>query len=114
MRVLVCGDRNWKDKEKIHARLLKLPADTEILHGDCRGADRIAAEVAVKLGFKVRAFPAEWDRFGLSAGPRRNRQMLDENPALVIAFHANISQSRGTADTVREAKRRGITGELIT
>jgi hypothetical protein len=61
----------------------------------------------------VRAFPADWNRFGPAAGPIRNRLMLDENPDLVIAFHSDLSNSRGTADTVTEARSRKITAEVI-
>lgn len=107
MRVLVCGDRNWRDRERIARALTKLPAGTEIIHGACRGADILAGEEARKLGLVVREFPANWN-MGPSAGPIRNRKMLDESPDFVIAFHPNIKTSKGTADTVREATRRGI------
>lgn len=113
MIVLVCGDRWWKDREKIKARLSTLPKDTMILHGACRGADLIAAGVAQELGMKVKAFPADWDRYGPSAGPIRNRLMLDQNPDLVIAFHSDLRNSRGTADTVTEAGHRKIQVEVI-
>jgi hypothetical protein len=112
MIVLVCGDRWWKDREKIKARLSTLPKDTTILHGACRGADLIAASVAQELGMKVKAFPADWDRYGSSAGPIRNRLMLDERPDLVIAFHSDLSNSKGTADTVTEARSRKIETEV--
>ena len=39
--VLVCGDRNWTNKEKIKETLKKHPASL-IIHGGCRGADRLA------------------------------------------------------------------------
>lgn len=107
MRVVVCGDRNWTDRNRIFRAFSKLPLDTEIIHGACRGADIIAGEVAKQLGLKVREFPADWSK-GKAAGPIRNRQMLDEKPDFVIAFHPNLATSKGTADTVREAKRRGI------
>lgn len=111
MIVLVCGDRNWNDRERIARALSKLPNDTTIIHGACRGADEIAGEEAKKLGFKVREFPADWSQ-GRAAGPIRNRLMLTElqnvGNGFVLAFHSNIAESKGTADTVREAKRRGI------
>lgn len=109
MRVLICGDRNWRDRDRIARALAKLPASVEIIHGACRGADQIAGEEAQKLGFIVREFPADWS-LGPSAGPIRNRKMLNElkEGDFVIAFHPNIKTSKGTADTVREATRRGI------
>lgn len=107
MRVLICGDRNWHDRARIARAIAKLPVGTEVIHGAARGADQIAGEEAKKLGFTVREFPADWSK-GRSAGPIRNRQMLDEKPDFVLAFHPDIKSSKGTADTVREATRRGI------
>lgn len=107
MKVLVCGDRAWTDRARIARALAKLPLGTEIIHGGCRGADVIAGEEANKLNLHVKIFPADWSK-GRSAGPIRNRLMLDENPDFVLAFHPDIKSSKGTADTVREATRRGI------
>lgn len=115
MIVLVCGDRYWTDRARIARALSKLPKDTEIIHGACDlgGADIIAGEEAKKLGLKVREFPADWN-LGRKAGPIRNRKMLNEKPTFVMAFHNNIEVSKGTIDTMREAKRRGIRVLLLT
>lgn len=114
MRVLVCGDRHWTNKEKIYNRLSMLPKDAEVIHGAAPGADNIAGSVAISLGLKVRTFPADWEKFGKWAGPKRNREMLDQKPDYVIAFHPNLAESKGTRDTVTEAKRRNIPVELVT
>ena len=108
MIVLICGDRYWSDREAIRRRLKQLPKDTIIIHGAARGADSIAGEEAKLLGLIVEEFPADWDKYGRAAGPIRNRLMLDRKPDLVIAFHHDLSKSKGTADTVREATKRGI------
>ena len=112
--VLICGDRNWNNRASIVKRLKLLPAGTLIIHGGARGADSLAGEEALKMGFEVQVFPAEWDKYGLAAGPKRNIQMLDQNPHLVIAFHPNLTKSRGTAHTVREARKRQIKVHLVT
>jgi hypothetical protein len=114
MLLLVCGDRNWNNRPAIWDALRSYPADTVVIHGACRGADSIAGEEARRLGYGVREFPAEWSKWGKAAGPIRNRQMLAENPDLVIAFHENLAASRGTADTVREARVRDIPVLVVT
>ena len=53
------------------------------------------------------AMPAEWDKYGRSAGPIRNIQMLDMKPVLVLAFYNKV-ESKGTSHTVTEAKKRRI------
>jgi hypothetical protein len=110
VKVLVCGSRDWLDERAIYERLRRFAIGTVLLHGDARGADRLAAGVGRLLGFVVRAFPADWDRHGKKAGILRNLAMLDEQPDLVLAFRVN--GSRGTTHTIEAARRRGIPVEV--
>ena len=77
IKVLVCGAREWTDRETIRAWLSRLPPGTTVIHGAARGADSIAGEVAAELGFTVRSYPANWQEEGKAAGPLRNQRMLD-------------------------------------
>lgn len=118
IRVIVCGDRNWKRIDIIERELRKLPADTLIIHGAARGADTLGKFVAEKIGLRVindgKGFPADWKRYGKGAGPIRNQEMLDEGkPDMVIAFHSNIQESAGTKDMITRAKKAGIAIRLI-
>jgi hypothetical protein len=114
MVVIVCGDRFWTDVEMIEAELRKLPKGTIIVHGACRGADTIASNIAKRLGFEVRPYPADWDEFGVRAGPFRNRKMLrQESPNLVIAFHKDLANSKGTKDMVEIAKAAQVPVKII-
>jgi len=112
LKVLVCGDRNWSDKQIIYSRLAELPPDTHIIHGDCKGADRLAGEAAKELGFVVTAVPADWKRYGKPAGPIRNKAMLDLSPDLVIAFHSDFRNSKGTKSMVNLAREAGVPVEF--
>ena len=87
---------------------------TEIIHGDCRGADRMAGEVAELLGIQVHKVPADWDTYGNKAGPIRNSIMLGYMPKMVIAFHNDIENSKGTKDMVTKAKNAGIDVRIIS
>jgi hypothetical protein len=111
--VLVCGSRDWTDGEVIYRRLaLVLAEGGTVVHGDARGADRIAAGCALGLGLGVDRFPADWRAHGKAAGYIRNLAMLDTQPDLVLAFQRN--GSRGTQHTIDEARKRGIPVEVIT
>lgn len=113
--ILICGDRNWNNFEIIEKFIKKLLKGTIIIHGDCRGADKIAGYLAKKYGFEVIAFPADWDKYGKAAGPIRNRQMLIEGkPNLVVAFHNDIEKSRGTANMVTQAKEMNVPVIILT
>jgi SLOG family YspA-like protein len=104
MRVLVCGGRNFTDEAFIFKTLDGLHRKhhiTRIIHGGARGADQYAGAWAAKNAIKeIYVFDADWDRFGLAAGPHRNQRMLHEGrPELVVAFPGG----RGTNDMVRRA-----------
>lgn len=117
MRVLVCGDRNWTDTALLHRELNALHRQNEItllIQGEAKGADKLAALWAAKQGVQVLSFPANWEKFGRAAGPVRNRQMLLEGqPDLVVAFHADIQQSKGTKNMLQLAKKAGLARRLL-
>lgn len=112
-RILVTGSRDWDDELMIRSALKQyidpLPPYADepvVMHGDCRGADKIAAAQALDLGFWVEAYPADWDKHGKRAGILRNLEMLELNPDVVLAFRRN--GSRGTTHMIEAAKKRSI------
>lgn len=115
MKILACGDRNWTDAALVRHYLAQIGGgeDVTLIHGDCRGADVIAAHAAESLGWKVIAFPADWNKHGRRAGPIRNVEMLKQQPDLVIAFHDNLDASRGTAHMVRIAREAGVRVRVV-
>ena len=114
MRVIICGSRYWSDRDMILDFMKTLPKDTVIIHGNANGADTIAGEIGKELNLEVIPYPAKWKRYGRSAGPIRNKQMIDEgHPDLVVAFHNDIINSKGTADMIRQAKKAGITTSIF-
>ena len=109
-RIIFCGDRKWSDYSSIRQVLNMLSKeDTLVIHGACRGADKMSGEIAKERGFKVKVYPALWDVYGRAAGPIRNQQMLTEGRATeIIAFHKNIKKSRGTKDMINRALKKGL------
>lgn len=121
MRVLICGDRNWTDREMIREWVQDFNAKCGILrcfgtviHGAAKGADMIAHEEVLKCEYlRPNAYPADWKKHGKAAGPIRNQQMLEEgHPVQVIAFHDDIENSKGTGHMVRIARAAGIPVEV--
>jgi len=112
MRVLVCGGRDFKDKDFVFAVLDHLNRHrpiTDVIHGAARGADAFAHEWAYQHRVRMWPYPAAWKRDGNAAGPIRNQRMLDEGkPDMVVAF----TGGRSTADMVRRAKAAGHVGIL--
>lgn len=112
MKILVTGGREYADKEFLYKFLDGLLVDeenmiTHVIHGDARGADRLAHGWAVLKGIQPVRCPALWDVDGVyisRAGLIRNENMLMLNPDCVVAFPGG----RGTAHMVRIAKLAGI------
>lgn len=112
MRVLVCGGRDYTDRETLETELNFTTNPQhggkwsfDLICGMARGADRLAYEWAQKHGITVLEFPAEWDKYGKRAGYLRNKQMLDEGkPDLVIAFPGGV----GTANMIKLAEEAGV------
>lgn len=107
---------------QIIKRIVKLPEDTLVIHGDAGGADRIAAAAAKRVGLMVMSVPAHWEQhtqdckcrghgYCREAGKRRNLEMLDMKPDFVIAFWNG--SSGGTLHTITNARERGIEVELL-
>lgn len=93
-RILVTGSRTWDDPAPIRAALehwrQQLPGAV-LVHGNARGADRIAADIWHSWGLTTEAHPADWDRFGRAAGPARNQAMVAAGAAVCLAFIRDAS-----------------------
>lgn len=107
VRVIVCGGRDFADREAVYRaldRLNSLRRIVELIEGGAPGADRMAADWAAERLVKLTEVRAEWDRYGPSAGPKRNRKMLELKPDGVVAFPGG----RGTMDMIRAATEAGV------
>jgi len=61
------------------------------------------------LGIDVKEYQAEWAKYGIAAGPIRNKKMLVEGkPDIVLAFHNNITMSKGTKNMIKVANAMGV------
>lgn len=97
MIALVCGGRDYKDRNLVW-RILDMMIIDLLVHGGCRsGADFFADLWARNRRQKVKEYPAEWDKHGNAAGPIRNGFMFeDAKPNIVIAFPGG----RGTQNMI--------------
>lgn len=105
-RVLVCGGRDYNDREAVYGALDDLkPTMSALMSGGAKGADTLAWDWGWSRNFHCERYFADWKRDGKAAGPIRNQHMLDDGkPDLVIAFPGG----RGTADMIRRAEAAGV------
>lgn len=114
-RVIICGSREFDDydllKEKCDLILSRKAADSTekivIVSGCARGADRLGEKYAEEKGYEVLRYPADWDRYGKSAGYRRNKQMAEVANAC-IAFFSSVAENKGTKNMVSLARNMNL------
>jgi len=86
--VLVCGGRDYADREYLFrymdAVALLYGPDIMVITGSARGADAMAEEWAKERQQIYVGFPAQWDKYGLKAGMKRNSEMAALSGAKVV------------------------------
>ena len=105
IRIIIAGGRDCPVNVTNRVRVGRIIAnlnhdDIELVSGTARGADQIP--YMFKDQFPIKEFPANWDKFGKSAGYKRNTQMA-EYATHLIAFWDG--QSKGTKHMIDIAKR---------
>lgn len=73
-----------------------------ILSGHCSGVDTMAEQYANENNYRLEIYPAQWEKYGKAAGPKRNETMVKNSDA-VIAFWDY--KSRGTKNLITLAKK---------
>lgn len=130
LRLIIAGGRDFdfdelleKECDAFLTQLVRnVPrSDIEVVTGGQYGADARGDKYAKKRGFSRKQFKAEWERYGLPAGPIRNAKMVEYagnsaflaegNKAALIAFWNG--KSSGTADVVNKAQKRHIQTKVV-
>lgn len=76
---------------------------TEVFSGGAKGADALGELYAIRQSKRLRVFPADWARWGRSAGARRNSTMAEYAHGLIA-----MPGGSGTADMILKATARGL------
>ena len=108
MKVIIAGSRNFNDYKKlckICDHLLQNQANVEIVSGAARGADQLGEKYTKERGYKLTKFPANWNKYGKSAGPKRNEEMANYADVLIAFWDG---KSRGTKNMIELANKRKL------
>lgn len=115
-RLIVAGGRDFNDRELLASQLIKLASEdlkdraVSIVSGLARGADSLAFDFARHYDITVYKFPANWEKFGKSAGYRRNVEMADFSQGLLAFWDG---KSRGTKHMIDIAESKGLNVRII-
>lgn len=106
MKTIIAGSREFTDLDYMSACIEALDfTPTVIISGTARGADRLGEVWASKHSIPIDKFPADWNRYGNSAGFIRNQEMAAEGDVLLAFWNG---KSKGTNHMIATGRRRGL------
>ncbi|MCQ2440707.1 MAG: DUF2493 domain-containing protein [Clostridia bacterium] len=107
-RIVVAGCRDFNDyniaERYISNCISRIKNDYELrfVSGGCRGADMLGERFANENGYKIERHTANWELYGRSAGPKRNKEMVEVSDYVICFWDG---KSKGTKTTIEFAKR---------
>ena len=107
-RVVIAGCRDYNNYEEAKRFIDYCISDIRkdytviIVSGGTQGADALGERYARENNFKIERYIAEWDKYGKSAGPKRNKKMAEISD-FVICFWDE--KSRGTKSMIEYSKK---------
>ena len=94
MKTIIAGSRNITDYNIVVEAVYASKFDiTGIVSGRARGVDQLGEQYAKEHNLKIHEFPADWDKFGKSAGYIRNKEMAKYADVLIAIWDG---KSKGT------------------
>lgn len=108
MKVIIAGSRGITSQSIVEEAMEEagFPVVTEVVSGTARGVDRLGEAWAEMRDIPVKRFPADWDRYGKSAGYRRNQDMAKYADALVAVWDGESKGTGHMIDIMRAAGKR--------
>jgi len=99
MKLIIAGSRTITDYYTVRNAVIEsglwseYGKDISVVCGMAKGVDMLGYEFAKRNSLTIHEFPADWDKYGKSAGHRRNREMGDFADELLAIWDG---KSRGT------------------
>lgn len=107
-RIVVAGCRDYDNYDEASAFIEQCIQEIGATHtlillsGGCKGADLLGERFAREHGFAIEHYPADWKKYGKSAGPKRNREMAKACDYVICFWNG---KSRGTASMIAYAEK---------
>jgi predicted Rossmann-fold nucleotide-binding protein len=115
-KVVIAGSRGFSNYKLLKEtcddflRNIKKEYNIVIISGGARGADKAGEKYASDEDLDLEIYPADWKKYGKSAGFMRNEQMADIADA-VIAFWNG--ESHGTKHMIDIAEEKGLNVKVV-
>lgn len=101
-KLIIAGGRDFNDYHAMKSAFAEFTEFTPdntitIISGMAKGADTLGVRLAHEYNLELIQKPADWDRYGKSAGYRRNEEMAKIATHLLVAWDG---QSKGTGHMI--------------
>ena len=114
-RIIVTGSRNYSNaflvQKWLNRVVTRLHSDYHeppvLIHGAAPGADTLAEEYWIRMGWPIEAYPTDWETHGSRAGYLRNKEMAESGADICVAFPQG--ESKSTRMMMKLAEEYGIT-----
>ncbi len=106
MKVIIAGGRDVPHSMAVRLIVAALKESgwlnkiETIIEGGARGVDLAAKTFAKHMRWPVMTFEANWEEYGKSAGPIRNKQMAKECDALIAIWDGKSLGTRNIIESV--------------
>ena len=116
-RIVIAGCRDYNNYVEAETYIdfclsdIRRENNIIIVSSCASGADAIGERYAEENGFKVEKYPADWKKYGRSAGPKRNKQMAEVSDYVICFWD---KKSKGTKSMIEYAKKCGKTVRIKT
>jgi hypothetical protein len=104
MKLIVAGSREFGNYQLLTKHLDEINSKygiTEIVSGTAKGADSLGELYAKIHNIPIKRFPADWNKYGRSAGYIRNKDMAHYADACICFW---VNKSKGTGHMINLAK----------
>ena len=110
-RLIIAGGRDFDSYDMVVQALEGYNNENCIvISGTARGADQLGEQVADNKAIRIVRCPAQWNKYGKSAGYKRNALMADMATHLIAFWDG---ESRGTNHMINLANDRGLDVTVI-
>ncbi len=113
IKVIIAGGRYFDDYLKLCKvcdEFLQNHSNIENVSGAYKGADLLGERYAAERNYPIKQFPADWKRYGKSAGHKRNAEMAAYADVLIAFWDG---KSKGTKHMIELATQAGLKVEVI-
>lgn len=106
MKTIISGTKTVKNSKLLMEAVEESKFEiSEVVTGSNFGADYLATRYAEDNKIPLKIFPSYQDSYGHSAGPIRNKEMVEYADSLIIIID---NESRETKNLIESAQKKGI------